>query len=128
MNERRDFATIRSMVSLDDFLQRAKRLKRSELLRLIGKLEEYLSSSNGGLTRSGLPQNGEVKKKVAAGKTDPARVPRRSRKGHNRAPLIRQPLYSGLLSLSGAARTSHTDVSRNKYKHLADIYATKPIR
>jgi len=116
------------MPNLDDILQRAKQLKRSELFRLVDQLEEYLSSSNGGLIRSKLPQTADSEKKVAAGKTDPSRVRKHSRKVDERVSRSRQPLYSGLLSLSGIARSSHSDVSGNKYKHLADIYATKPVR
>jgi hypothetical protein len=116
------------MRNLDDILQRAKQLKRSELFRLVDQLEEYLSSSNSGLTRSELPQNADSEKKVPTSKKDPSRVRKRSRKVYERVSRSRQPLYSGLLSLSGIARSSHSDVSGNKYKHLADIYATKPIR
>lgn len=46
MNELRDFATIQTMRDRDDILQRAKQLKRSELFRLIGQLDVYLSSSD----------------------------------------------------------------------------------
>jgi hypothetical protein len=35
------------------------------------------------------------------------------------------PLYADLLSLSGIAHSDYTDVSTNKKKHLAEIYATK---
>ena len=37
----------------------------------------------------------------------------------------KRPLYAGTLSLSGTAQSDYTDVSTNKYKHLAEIYATK---
>ncbi len=30
-----------------------------------------------------------------------------------------------LLALSGTAHSDYTDVSSNKYKHLAEVYATK---
>jgi hypothetical protein len=35
------------------------------------------------------------------------------------------PLYAGTLALAGSARSDYEDVSTNKNKHLAEIYATK---
>jgi hypothetical protein len=41
------------------------------------------------------------------------------------APRKKRPLYAGTLSIAGMARSDYTDVSTNKKKHLAEIYATK---
>jgi len=45
---------------------------------------------------------------------------------HRRARLCRVPpggRYARLLALAGTMRSDHTDVSGDKYKHLAEIYA-----
>jgi hypothetical protein len=116
------------MRNVDGIFERAKQLKRTEIEWLLHQLREHLSSSNGGSPRAGLPRPAEPEKKAVRKKAAPSPIRKRSGTGHKRVSKGRQPLYAGLLSLSGTARSSHSDVSANKNKHLAEIYATKPIR
>ncbi len=83
------------MSTIEDLIRRAKRLPADERHRLIRQLQ------------------------VSLAKPAPRKPPKRKRRG---------PAPKGLatfLALSGSAHSDYTDVSRNKGKHLADVYAPR---
>ena len=82
------------MRAIDDILRRAKKLAPKERRRLVNALN-------------------------ALDRATESRA-QRSRVGQRSKTRVGQDLWR---SLAGTGRSKFTDVSRDKYKHLADVYA-----
>jgi hypothetical protein len=100
------------MSAATDILRRAKRLKRTELSRLVKQLEAHLSS-----TANGAGSARTVLQKRAA----PLSNSTRSKRTRKRIEIS----YARALAWAGTAGSGLSDVSENKGKYLAEAYMAR---